>query len=197
MNLVMKKALLVLFICSAAVQAQTINQVIGQQFQTYSKLIIDKKIDEALNYTNPKMFEIIPRQQMLSAMEEIFKNPEIDLKTLMPTTSEFEPVKKIDGISYVRFKSHTVIEMRFNNQAKASQTAEEKMIAHEMMAAAVEQKFGKENVVYNDATGYYKIKSTKMVVASSDDLKDWKFIIVDSPKMKPMLAKFIPAELLD
>jgi hypothetical protein len=177
--------------------AQSVNQTIEKQFKMYSKLIIDHKINEALNYTNPEMFKIVPREQMVTTMEEIFKNPQVDLKTLMPTVSGFEPVRKINGKNYVRFKSHTVIEMKFNTQPKEAQTAEEKMVAREMMATAIEQKFGKDNVTYNEATGFYKVKSTKSVVASSDDLKDWKFIVVENPKMKPMLSKFIPAELLE
>jgi hypothetical protein len=194
----MKKVLSVVFFVSGFLAgAQSVNQTIEKQFKMYSKLIIDHKINEALNYTNPEMFKIVPREQMVTTMEEIFKNPQVDLKTLMPTVSGFEPVRKINGKNYVRFKSHTVIEMKFNTQPKEAQTAEEKMVAREMMATAIEQKFGKDNVTYNEATGFYKVKSTKSVVASSDDLKDWKFIVVENPKMKPMLSKFIPAELLE
>jgi hypothetical protein len=194
----MKKILfIVLFISGFLSKAQSVNQTIERQFKMYSRLIVDRKINEALNYTNPEMFKIVPRERMVATMEEIFKNPQVDLKTLMPTVSDFEPVKKINGKNYVRFKSHTVVEMKFNSDSKQPQTAEEKMVAREMTAAAVEQKFGKENVSYNESTGFYKVKSTKAVVASSDDLKDWKFVVVDNPKMKTMLATFIPAELLE
>jgi hypothetical protein len=36
----------------------------------------------------------------------------------------------------------------------------------------------------------------KIAVAKSKDLKTWKFAVVDNPRMKAVLEKFIPKELL-
>ncbi len=193
----MKRIIFALFLLSAVfLQAQSVNQLIEKQFLAYNKLIIDRKIDEALNYTNPDMFKLVPRGQMLASMESIFNNPQIEYRTLMPTVSGFEPVKKINGKNYVRFKSQSVVEMKLNAATKPA-TAEEAMVAKEAMQVGLEQKFGKENVSFDEKTGFYRLRSTKTVVASSENLEDWKFLVIDSPQVKPMLAAIIPAELLD
>ena len=191
----MKKILFFLLIVSSSV-AQTVNQTVEKQYLAYSKLIIDRKINDALDYTNPDMFKIVPRDQMLTAMESIFNNPQLEYRMLMPTASDFGPVKKMNAKNYVRFISHNIVEMRLNTTT-AAKTAEEEMIAKESMQVGLEQKFGKENVSYNDKTGFYKIKTTKAVVASSEDLANWKFLVVDNPKLKTMLAGIIPAEMLE
>lgn len=177
--------------------AQSVNQTIEKQYKAYNQLIIDGKIDDALNYTNPDMFNIVPRQQMAGTMKAIFANPQTDLKSLMPAVSHFEPVKKIDGKNYVRFKSHTTVEMRYKPDPKEIKTAEDELINREMMQAALEQKYGKENINYDAKTGIFRLRTTKTVVASSDDLKSWKFIVIDNPQVKTTLATFIPAELLE
>jgi len=193
----MKKFAFVFFLFSSVLgQAQSVNQAIEKQFLAYSKLIIDRKINEALNYTNPDMFKLVPREQMLSSMEAIFNNPQIEYRTLMPTVSGFEAVKKINGKNYVRFKSQNTVEMKLN-AATAAATPEEAMVAREAMQVGLEQKFGKENVSFDEKTGFYRLKTTKTVVASSENLEDWKFLIIDNPQVKPMLSAIIPAELLD
>ena len=47
-------------------------------------------------------------------------------------------------------------------------------------------------------SGFYKINAEKVIIASCDnELVEWKFVTVDNPKMKVLLEKFIPKELLN
>lgn len=67
-----------------------------------------------------------------------------------------------------------------------------------LMTKSFEGKFGEGNVSFDKKTGFFIIKAKKQIIASStDNNKNWKFITVDNPKMKELLAKIIPAELLD
>jgi hypothetical protein len=52
---------ILIFFITTVVRSQGVEQIIQQQYIHYSQLIIDQKIDEALNYTNEDVFEIIPR----------------------------------------------------------------------------------------------------------------------------------------
>ncbi|GAA4516058.1 hypothetical protein [Sphingobacterium thermophilum] len=54
----------------------------------YNQLILDKKIDDALEYTNPKLFDIIPKESMKSLLEDVYKMPNIEYKTSKPIISE-------------------------------------------------------------------------------------------------------------
>ena len=110
----MKKSILVLLLLTGFFSgAHSVNQTVANQYKAYTQLIIDRKIEQALDYANPEMVKMVPREQMAATMQTIFENPQLDLKSLRPTVSHFEPVKKINEKNYVRFKSHTYVDLKY------------------------------------------------------------------------------------
>ena len=171
--------------------AQNFAEEIKKDFNEYSKLISDKNINKALDYTNPKFFEIVSKEQMKNLLEAVYNMPNIEYKTGQVSYINFDELKKIDGVNYVKFFIISPIEMKFNdivlNKDKIT-----KMINN------FESKFGKGNVVFVEESGFFKINAEKIIIASSDDnLVDWKFLTIDNPRMKIMLEKIIPSELLN
>lgn len=167
-----------------------VNNEIKKDFNDYFNLIAERKIDDALNYSNPKLFEIVPKEQMKNLMEAVYKMPNIEYKTGIATFLKFEELKKIENVNYVKFYIISPIEMKFtdieNTDEKISQ-----------MTKNFEAKFGVGNVEFDKESGFYKIKAEKVIIASSDNELDWKFVTVDNPKMKVLLESFIPKELLN
>lgn len=162
-----------------------------RDFNNYYNLIAAKKIDSALNYSNPKFFELIPRDQMKSLMEAVYKLPNIEYKTGIPSFVKVEDLKKINNINYIKFYILSPIEMKFNE----AENSEDKILA---IAKNLEQKFGAANVKFDKTTGFFKINAEKIIIASStDENQNWKFLTVDNPRMKTLLEKIIPAELLN
>ena len=169
----------------------SVNNEIKKDFNDYFNLISERKIDDALNYTNPKLFEIVPKEQMKNVMEAVYKMPTIEYKTGIATFLKFEELKKIENINYVKFYIISPIEMKF----KDIENTEEKVL---QMTKNFEAKFGVGNVEFDKNSGFYKIKAEKVIIGSSDnELLEWKFVTVDNPKMKVLLEKFIPKELLN
>ena len=66
-------------------QEANVNNEIKKDFNDYFNLIAERKIDDALNYSNPKLFEIVPREQMKNLMEAVYKMPNIEYKTGIAT----------------------------------------------------------------------------------------------------------------
>ncbi|RZJ77600.1 MAG: hypothetical protein EOO20_28695 [Chryseobacterium sp.] len=93
--------------------AQDSEKAIREQFTTYSQLVVDKKIDAALDYTNEDLFKVVPRESMKSLMESIFNMPTMEYRASMPQISEVGPVKNIDGASYAKIKYTANLEMKF------------------------------------------------------------------------------------
>jgi len=144
-----------------------------------------------LDYSNPKLFELIPRDEMKSLMEAVYKMPNIEYKTGNLTFLKFDELKKIENDNYVKFYIISPIEMKF----KDIENTEEQI---SKMTKNFETKFGVGNVNFDKETGFYKINAEKIIIASSNDnLVDWKFVTVDNPKMKFLLEKIIPSELLN
>lgn len=172
-------------------QEVNVNNEIKKDFNDYFNLIAERKIDEALNYTNPKLFEIVPKEQMKNLMESVYKMPNIEYKTGIATFLKFEELKKIENVNYVKFYIISPIEMKF----KDIENTDEKI---SQMTKNFEAKFGVGNVVFDKESGFYKINAEKVIIASCDNqLVEWKFVTVDNPKMKVLLEKFIPKELLN
>lgn len=187
----MKKLLLtaVLFLSVNFAFAQTAKQNVERDFMDYNQLVLDKKIDDALEYTNPKLFEIIPKESMKSLLEAVYKMPNIEYKTSNPIISKISDSKKIENIDYIKIEYISPIEMKMidldlNDESKV-----------QALINSFENKFGKGNVSLDKTSGFFKINANKVVIASSNsDLKNWKFVTVDNPRMKTLLEKIIPAK---
>jgi hypothetical protein len=163
---------------------------IRKDFSAYYDLIADKKVEQALEYLNPKLFDLVPKEQMKNLMEAVYKMPNIEYKTGSPVFLKFDDPVKIDDINYVRFVVLSPIEMKFND----IESTEEKVL---LMLKSFETKFGSGNVKFDKESGFYKINAEKVIIASSrNNFSEWKFVTVDNPRMKVLLEKFIPSELL-
>lgn len=187
----MKKFLFIFLIGTITLFAQTVNKSIERDFNAYSKLIVEKKIDKAMEYINPKLFDIFPRDEMAKLLGGLYNSPEIEFKISMPTIQSYGDMLTIDSINYVKIKAITPVEMKFNNSE-----FKDEMIPFYL--ASFEEEFGKGNVVYDDKSKYFKISSSKYIIASSTDQnKNWKFITIDNEKMNFLLENIIPKELLE
>ena len=83
--------------------AQSAKQNVEKDFMNYNQLILNKNIDDALEYTNPKLFEIIPKESMKSLLEAVYKMPNIEYKISKPIISKISDVKRIENIDYITF----------------------------------------------------------------------------------------------
>lgn len=172
-------------------QDTNVNIEIKKDFNDYYNLIAEQKIDDALNYINPKLFDLVSREQMKNLMETIYKMPNIEFKTGLATFIKFEELKKIKNINYVKFYIISPIEMKFTN----IENTEEKIL---QMTKNFEAEFGVGKVEFDKESGFYKINAEKIIIASCDDqLLDWKFVTVDNAQVKVLLETFIPKELLN
>lgn len=172
--------------------AQSAKQNVEKDFINYNQLISDKKIDEALEYNNPKLFEIIPKESMKSLLEAVYKMPNIEYKTSRPLITKISDVKRIENIDYIKIQYISPIEMKvidldLNDESKL-----------QALLNSFETKFGKGNVTLDKESRFFKINANKVVIASSSaDSINWKFVTVDNSRMKTLLEKIIPSEILD
>lgn len=172
--------------------AQSAKQNVERDFMNFNQLISEKKIDDALEYTNPKIFEIIPKESIKNLLEAVYNMPNIEYKTSKPIISEISDVKRIENIDYIRIEYISPIVMKIKNL-----NLNEESKIHSILNS-FESKFGKGNVTFDKVSGVFKINAKKVVIASSNTgINNWKFVTVDNPRMKTILKKIIPAEILE
>jgi hypothetical protein len=176
--------------------AQNAQQQVEKQYVHYSQLMIDKNYAAALEYMNPEFFKAFPKTQMLAILQETMNDSTMEIVPELPIFTSFDDLKVIDNKRYVRFVIKAPLKMKLMGIEK-SESEESNYLAHGLQMSLFESMFGEGNVLYDEVTGYYKTISSKNVIASSDENSaDWKFVIIESDNIKPILANFIPAELL-
>ncbi len=185
--------LIIFFIwCNSAI-AQGYKKVLEQQFMHYTNLIIKKDFKSAADFIIEDLYTLVPKEQMITAMESIFNMPDFDYHIDSAKVLKIGDPKLIDSAHFVKLQYSNLLRMRFGNDSTQTDSASAES---ELLTLTLQSKFGEPNVTFNKATGYYTIYSVKDVIAKSKNLTEWKFIVLEDDKM-PFLKKIVPKELLE
>lgn len=184
----MKLILFILTICIAQqISAQAYKDSIRNQFKYYNELLRNKEFSKSMDYLNTAIYKVAPKEDLLQMIEQTFNNPDVDIKLSEPTVKNVGDTKVINNITYSVFEYTGDMSMRF----KAEEMKNDTTGATKSLLAT---QFGEQNVTYDRASGFYNIKVVKKVVANSDDLKKWTFLVIEESQ-KEMLGTLIPKEL--
>jgi hypothetical protein len=176
------------FAFSTTLSAQAYKDSITAQFMRYTSLLIKKDFAKSANYINPGCFKVISKPQLVAAMENTNNNPAYEISMENPVVVSVGDSKVIHGDHFVKMQYSNFQKLHFkSNDSKVQDTT--------AIKAALIKKFGQANVSYDAASGNYKIFVIQDVIANSTDKQNWTFVIIEE-KLKPMLEKFIPKELL-
>lgn len=189
------KSILFIFLCTITTNlyAQSVNETIEKQFIEYSQLVIDKEFDKALDYAPEEIFEVIPREQMVKMMEMVLNSSDFEYKATLPKVLSISDIIKIEEVNYVKIKTSSELQMKFLELEKD----EHRETTISLFKLSFEKKFGVGNVKYNEETHFFEINSTKDIIAKSNDLKEWKFVIIENDNHKLILERFIPKQLFE
>lgn len=170
------------------IYAQEYKPAINRDYKTYSQLVMDKKFEEAMQYTSPEVFKIFPKNSLIQAMKAAFAMPGLEFHIELPDIINYGELKTIDQIDYIRFSTLNI----FRIKTEETQNAEPAKYL-----IAFKKFFGDENVSYDENTKLFRIESIKDVLASSTDKgQNWKFIVLDNEKIINILQGIIPSEVL-
>ncbi|HYC29583.1 MAG TPA: hypothetical protein VEB42_12210 [Chitinophagaceae bacterium] len=186
----MRKSILapIAIVICLSLKAQDYKTDVKTQFMQYMNLIMQKKFDKAMDYINPALFKIIPKEQFEQAMEAAFNNPSMEVSVEKAEIASTSDKQVISGVSYVKIKYVSYARLRMIlEKGQHLDTA--------VLIQALEKSFGKGNVTYDKATNYFKMKKTENAVANSTDNKKWTFLVL-AEGQKSMLEKILPKELL-
>ncbi|WP_224488749.1 hypothetical protein [Robertkochia flava] len=189
------KPLFIILFTSLTVVAQQkdVKQQIANEFTEYQEAISDKDFEKALDYIVPGFFEIYPKADLLKLMEQSFNNPDITFEITNLKIENIEAPEHIDEKHYALLTYSNQMNMKFMSQD--SLTDEEKKSRISMTLISLEQSFGSNNVSYDAATDFFRVKAEKQVYAISENgSSDWKFLAIEKGQ-KAILEQLLPAEL--
>ena len=156
-------------------------------------LAANKQLDfeRLMNYIHPKLFDIVPREQLIELFKSIFDNPQmtISMDSMfvkgISTSFNFKGAeyKKVDyyvGMS-LRFKDSTVL----TDQDKLSEIQER-----------VKTSMSAENVKYIAQSNSLAIDAKKIMFAIKDNPHtQWMFVGYE-PQQREMMKTLVPEEVL-
>lgn len=184
----MRKFLLLLhFIIFVPFFGQDFKADVESQFKDYNSLIASHQYEKALElYGNDDFLKLVPLKDLVAMMEQMLNDPEIDLNLIAPSEIVIsDAVIEEKGKKFVKLDFHQRLEMKFN----------EKDLDEKSLLSVFQGTFGKDHVKYDDKTKFFLIETYKTAIASSLDLKNWKFTVLEKNQI-PLLRSFIPEQFL-
>lgn len=187
----MKIKVTILFLLASVFGFSQDLENLKQEVQKIYDLTIEKKYDAVLNYTYPKIFEIIPKKQFVELMNDAL-NPEGMTMTIEKVNPEFT----FDDFIIIGEGKYCIIE---HNNKMTMKFDEELGDSKEMFLGLVKASMKNYNVTINEKTEIITLEGKAKMIAISDKLTNgtWKYVNYngESPMMEKVLGKEVLKKL--
>lgn len=166
-------------------------ETMKKEVQKIYDLTIEKKYDIVLESTYPKVFEIVPKKDMLEVMNQMFDNESmtITIEKVEPKFT-FSELLTIDGGKYCVVEHQNKMTMKFKQDLDGN----ESQILEYLQASMTGY-----NVTFNAETKAFIVDGKAKMIAISDKLTNgtWKYLNynADSPMMEKVLGAAVIEKL--
>lgn len=144
-------------------------------------------LEKILDYTYPKLFKIVSRDQMLEVLKGTFDNEEFTTTLDSLQISEIHPIFKLEDESFAKVKHTMIMRMKFKEPLD---TADGGIEDRELFADIMGQQFGEGNVRYDYATDQIVISLlSDMVAIKYKEDGIWYFVNYDEEE--PMIINML------
>lgn len=191
----MKKVFLFafLFLSIASINAQ--NKLIKERFITMQQALLDKEFEKSLEFTAEELFEIVPKEQLVSVMEATFNNPKMEIDSDLPK------VLDISDVFQVKNKFYAILKITGNQRIRVLGDDNKALGLDDRLLYALklnfEQQYGSENVKFDEKTKFFNVIVNQTIVGISyDGETDWKYLAIDNLKLE-IISKLLPQEVLN
>lgn len=134
--------------------------------------------DEILDFSYPKLYDILSREQMKEVLEMTFTNEQFDISFLsIAPEFNYAPIKKIEKKSLSVIKYNLGMAMRFNEPVDDE-------TANVMIESLQAQGESYADVKFDKEKNTFYIKGISTMIAIADEVTEnkWKFITYDKNK---------------
>lgn len=165
-----------------------------QRLTEFMKLNEEMNLEKIMDYVYPKLFTIVPRNELQQAMKDGFNNEEVKIDIDSMKVDKIHPVFEMDNASYAKINYTMLMQMDFNNSKDGAAKNDDEQT--EFMRKIMTEQYGEENVSVDGATGIIKIRaSSSMVAVKEQSDKEWYFVNMKNDD--PMVTKLFSKEVID
>lgn len=154
-----------------SVSAQDMNSLKSEALRSYNASV-SMNFDEIFDTTYPKVFDIIPQDQMKLMFGQMMDNEQFSIKLVkVDPKFSFGELKKIEDKTFAVITYNNVMEMTFKTPMENA----------EDMVDVFKKNMEAEKVTFNKLTNTFKIELRGTLVAVSDSVTNnkWKFLNKD------------------
>lgn len=191
-KITMKHFFTFLLICgwSLATNSQAHKVLLTTEANTYFNHMTNQNFDGVLDYMYPKVFDMAPRAQMKSGMQQMFNAEDMTIEFLSNKVSKVSELMTHQGIDYAALFYTSKMKMTFLTEE--GQAEEDKKGFLMFMKATMETQFGEGNVEEDLSSMALIIDMSATMFAIKDpQYKGWKFLGNDDA-MKTLVDSVIP-----
>ena len=136
------------------------------------KASVTMNFDDIFETTYPKLFDVIPKDQMKEMFSQMMENEQFTLKLV-----EVEPNFSFSEIKTVENKKFCII----NHRNALVMTFKSPIVEVEEMKNSFKEIMGAETIDFDKATNSFRVESRAILLAVSDELTKgtWKFLNKD------------------
>ena len=186
MKLLLTLALALVFILP--VQAQSdLQKHFQSELNAYYQKINSEDWDSAMNWVYPGLFEVLPRDQMVAALQQM-------VTMGMKIETEVLDIQSISEV--VESGSEKFCLVNYQGKIKISLSEALRSSADALDTGLRSAYSEGSKIEYNEEEGFFMIEAVQQMIAvSPKEKQDWKYMEYSAPK-RPMFAQFIPEEVL-
>ncbi|WP_334057467.1 hypothetical protein [Polaribacter sp. P097] len=191
----MKKVFLFafLFLSIASINAQ--NKLIKERFIKMQQALLDKEFEKSLEFTAEELFEIVPKEQLVSVMEATFNNPKMQIDSDLPKVLDISDVFQVNNKFYAILKITGNQRIRVLGDDNKALGLDDRLLY--ALKLNFEQQYGSENVKFDEKTKFFNVIVNQTIVSISyDGETDWKYLAIDNLKLE-IISKLLPQEVLN
>lgn len=169
--------------------SQDAKKAIETQFYAYGQSLINKDYRGMADFITDDVFTFLAKDDYIRLMEKTFASPDFEITVTDPKVIAIGDIKKIAEKYYsvVDYSNGLNIKLR-----EAVGSPRDTVVVKKSLT----QGFGEGNVKYDAKAGIYHVQvRSKLCAISPDGKSTWKFVGLES-NLKPLLEKFLPAEIL-
>lgn len=173
-----------LFIGLAALGKAQEDTSLVNRVNTMLSLTQIKNLEKVMDYTYPKLFTIVPREAMISAMKAAFESDDFTIELDSVKLLKIFPIFKINDTSYVKVRHTMLMKMKYTEPYDSSQKEQ-----RGFMVSLMAQRFGEGNVRFDPVSNSLNIFMTPDMVGIKDKSSKWTFANLneDNPQILDML----------
>jgi hypothetical protein len=131
--------------------------------------------EKVLDYTYPKIFDIVSKDVLLQGMDQAFQNDVLRIRLVFPEPKfSYSELKKIEDRTFCVIRYNSAMRIIFEEPLSAEQITE--------MTNSFNENMKNKKVTFEKSRNGFYVEGEEIMIAVADELtnSEWKFINYDS-----------------